>query len=122
MGCPIREMQKRLFVEVARVGRPCSGGLLEALRELGDCGSAATRCSLYGAPGLAGADHPADAVIALQVLCTTLVAPLGLGFCLALGLAPAPIDVVFAGDGGQHIPKHSINGVTHPGGELVSGL
>src|ERR1700722_1692328 len=97
-------------------------GLLEALSELGDRGSAAARGSLYRTPGLAGADHAADAVIALDVLCTALVAALSQGFCLALGLAPAPVDVILAGDRGEHVEQHAVDGFKHAGGEFLAGL
>jgi hypothetical protein len=45
--------------------RESLGGGLEALCDLGDRGPAAARGGPYGTPGLAGADHAADARIAL---------------------------------------------------------
>jgi hypothetical protein len=94
-------------------GRPIT------LCDLGDRRAAAAGCSLYRAPRLPCADHTCDPGVSLGILRPSFVATFRLGLGLPLRLSAAPVGVVFASNGGEHVEQHTVDGLKHPTGEFV---
>jgi hypothetical protein len=96
-------------------------GLLRPLGDLGDGRTTTASGGLYRALGLAGIMRLMPSLHS-TFLCPALVEAFRLRFGPTLGLPATPVLVIRAGDGGEHVEQHAIDGLEHPAGELVGGL
>src|SRR3954470_428067 len=96
-----------------------SGDLaVDPLGDLGDGGATTSRSRLDFRPRRAGLEHGGNSFVPSGVQPAALIPPFHLGSRLSLRLTTAPVLVVLAHYGGQHVEHHAVDRVEHAGGEI----